>query len=118
VIAVARQPVQPVSVCLDCAAVLHVDEVSGLLVDWWGQAERGASCRAHAADVPVLPAGPAAPANRIPDRRTEYGGLIWTGGAWAVPAPTVPHQGRCGFASAFASDLLRRALTQDTQQRR
>ena len=31
------------SVCLDCAAVLHVDEATGALVDQWGQAECGAS---------------------------------------------------------------------------
>ena len=45
-------------------------------------------------------AGPAAPANRIPDRRTEHGGPNRSGGAGAVPAPTVPPQGRSGFASA------------------
>jgi hypothetical protein len=45
-------------------------------------------------------AGPAAPANRIPDRRTEHDGPIRPYGAGAVPAPTVPGQGRCGFASA------------------
>ena len=45
-------------------------------------------------------AGPAAPANRMPGRRTEHGGPNASGGAGAVPAPTVPHQGRSGFASA------------------
>jgi hypothetical protein len=66
------QPLAPV--CLDCAALLHVDVVTGALVDQWGQVECGVSGRAHAPDVPVLPGGPAAPANRIPDRRTERGG--------------------------------------------
>ncbi len=42
----------------------------------------------------------AAAANRIPDRRTEHDGPIRPYGAGAVPAPAVPGQGRCGFASA------------------
>jgi hypothetical protein len=65
VVTVTRHP-HPV--CLDCAASLHVDEATGELVDQWGQAECGASCRAHAPDVPVLPVGPAAPATSMPDR--------------------------------------------------
>ena len=39
-------------------------------------------------------------ANRIPDRRTQQAGPNHPGGAGAVPALTVPGQGRCGFASA------------------
>jgi hypothetical protein len=42
----------------------------------------------------------ARPANRMTDRRTERGGPRWPSGAGAVPAPTVPRQGRCGFACA------------------
>jgi type IV secretion system protein VirD4 len=45
-------------------------------------------------------AGPAAPANRKTDRRTEHAGPSRPDGAGAVPAPTVPHQGRSGFACA------------------
>ena len=109
----------PAPACLDCAAVLHVDEATGALVDQWGKAECGASCRAHAPDVPVLLAGPAAPANRIADRRTERGGPRRSGGAGAVPAPTVPRQGRSALAGcASLRDRLRRPLTRDTQQRR
>jgi hypothetical protein len=117
---VTRHHVQPPApVCLDCAAVLHLDEVTGALVDRWGQAECGASCRAHAPDVPMLPAGPAAPVYRIPDRRTERGGPSRPGGAGAVPAPTVPRQGRSALAgSAWLRDRLRRPWTRDTQQRR
>jgi hypothetical protein len=45
-------------------------------------------------------AGPAAPANLIQDRRAVDGGPNLMGGAGAVPALTVPHQGRSGFAFA------------------
>jgi hypothetical protein len=48
----------------------------------------------------AVTAGPVSSANRIADRRTEHGGPSWPGGAGAVPALTVPRQGRCGFASA------------------
>ena len=115
-----RQHVQPPTpVCLDCAAVLHVDEATGALADQWGEPVCGASYGAHALEVPVLPAGPAAPANRIPDRRTKRGGQSQPGGAGAVPAPTVPPQGRSALAgSASLRDRLRRPLTWDTQQRR
>ena len=52
-------------------------------------------------------AGPAAPANHMPDRlrRAEP-----SAGAGAVPAPTVPHQGRSGCASASLRDRLAAAL--------
>jgi hypothetical protein len=58
----------PVGVCLDCAAHLHVDELTGQLVDHWGQAICGASYRAHVPDLPSVTAGPAAPATSPPDR--------------------------------------------------
>jgi hypothetical protein len=107
----------PVPVCLDYAAVVRVDDATGALVDQSGEPVCGASYGAHAPDVPVLPAGPTASANRIPDRRTERGGPRQPGGTGAVPAPTVPRQGRSA-SSASLRDRLRRPWTRDTQQRR
>jgi len=51
--------------------------------------------RAHAPDVGVLAAGPAAPATGMTDRRTERGGLHLLAGAGAVPDPPLPHQAGC-----------------------
>jgi hypothetical protein len=66
--------------------------------------------RADASDVGVLSAVPAAPATGMPDRRTERGGLHLLAGAGAVPPPTVPPQGHCGFASVSHATALRAAL--------
>jgi hypothetical protein len=41
---------------------------AGALVDRWGEPVCGASCRAHAPDLPSLNAGPAAPARSKTDR--------------------------------------------------
>jgi hypothetical protein len=85
-------PPSPVGVCLDCAAVLHLDQATGALVDRWGDAMCGASYRAHAADVRAVDAGPAAPATGMPDRLRRAGPLA---GAGAVPDPPLPHQAGC-----------------------
>ena len=61
-----------VGACLDCAAVLHLDDATGALVDQWGQATCGASCRAHAADFARCPLGRL---RRRQARRTACGGL-------------------------------------------
>jgi hypothetical protein len=82
----------PVGVCLDCAAVLHVDDATGALVDRWGDATCGASCRAHAPDVPGVDVGPAAPATGMTDRLRRAEPLA---GAGAVPDPPLPHQAGC-----------------------
>ncbi len=79
--------------CLDCAAVLYTDPVTGALVDAWGERTCSASYRAHAPDLPELPvraAGPATPATRMPDRLRRAAPLA---GAGAVPDPPLPHQG-------------------------
>jgi hypothetical protein len=93
--------------CLDCAAQLHRDEVTGALVDRWGQAMCGASCRAHAPDLPVLSAGPAVPASHMPVRLRR---AHPSAGAGAVPPPTVPPPGHSGFASVSHATALRAAL--------
>jgi transcriptional regulator with XRE-family HTH domain len=91
--------------CLDCAAVLHIDDATGELVDSCGQAGCQASYRTHVPDLPQLPvrsAGPAAPATSMPDRlrrtvtswRTALPGGLNTAGAGAVPDPPLPHKGR------------------------
>jgi hypothetical protein len=56
---------------------------------------------------PVPPAGPAAPANRIPVRLRRADPPA---GAGAVPPPTVPPPGRSGCASASLRDHLAVAL--------
>jgi hypothetical protein len=89
--------------CLDCAARLHIDQATGALVDRWGLAMCGASCRAHAPDVSPLPFGPAAATNHMPVRLRRADS---SAGAGAVPPPTVPPPGRSGFASASLRDHL------------
>ena len=86
--------------CLDCGAVLHIGPVTGELVDGWGESICSASYRAHSADVPTAAAEPAAQATNTTDRRTERGGLHSLGGAGAVPAPTVPPQGRSALSGS------------------
>ena len=62
--------------CLDCAAVLHLDEATGALADRWGQAMCGASYLAHSPDLPALPAGAGGRGGRGPPRRpTRRAGL-------------------------------------------
>jgi hypothetical protein len=72
--------------------------IPGALVDGWGESVCGASCRAHALDVPVLPAGPAAPAPGMTDRLRRAEPLAVAG---AVPDPPPPHQAGC--ARSFPS---------------
>ena len=99
-------PATSLARCLDCAAHLHVDEATGALVDRWCQTMRGASCRARSPELPVLSAGPAAPANRMPVRLRR---ADLSAGAGAVPLPTVPPQGRSA-GSASLRDHPRVAL--------
>ena len=81
--------------CLDCAAVLHTDDVTGGLVGGWGERIYPASYRPHVPDLPSVPvrtAGPSAPATNMTDLLRRTGPLA---GAGAVPDPPPPHQAGC-----------------------
>jgi hypothetical protein len=113
----------PLGPCLNCAAVLHVNELTGERVDPWGQAVCGASYGAHLPDVPVLPDGPAAPATGIPDRRTERGGPAHRVGPGltrtAPPASSRSAQDRFEMlrTERFAETILRSRLDPEDPSR-
>ena len=85
--------------CLDCAALLYTDDVTGELVDLWGERVCSASYLPHAADLPGLAAQSVGPATGMTDRPGRAEPV-----AGAVPDPcagadTTPARPRTGPAN-------------------
>jgi hypothetical protein len=103
------------STCLDCAAVLHIDQLTGELVDGWGEAICQASYRRHVSDRPMVKEDrPAAPSGTGP----PAAGHIDSGGAGAYQHRQPDVKGGSGYASAVAARPPAAALDAGHPRRR